>query len=90
MNINDENKLIFAIKTHHMFTRLEKVTTMLPPPSRFTNRYINTFDVIKVANIINEKVVKEYRLIKPINIKVSCLAHDLGHCCFAHETEEVS
>lgn len=89
MKRNDENKLIFAIKTHPMFTRLEKVTTMLPPPSRFTNRYTHTFDVIKVANIINAKVVNKYNLIKPINLKVSCLAHDLGHCCFAHETEEV-
>lgn len=89
MNRNDENKLILAIKTHPMFTRLAKVTTMLPPPRLFTNRYIHTFDVIKVANIINAKVVNKYKLIKPINLKVSCLAHDLGHCCFAHETEEV-
>lgn len=89
MKRNEENALILAIKAHPMFARLAKVTTMLPPPRLYTNRYVHTFDVVKVANIIRNKIINEYNLEKPINLKVSCILHDLGHCCFAHETEEV-
>lgn len=70
-----------------VFTRLKKVTTMLSPSDKYTNRYTHSIDVKKTAVEINRKIYNVLDIDE--TLIASCLAHDLGHPCFAHEGEVV-
>lgn len=89
--MNSKKKEIFvnALTKHQIFKRLNKVTTMLPPPGKFTNRLQHTEDVVDVAGFIKENIIDRYKIKRIYNFAESCYVHDIGHCCFAHESEEV-
>ena len=89
MNLNEEKLFIKNVKCNNAFKRLKKVTTMLPPPATFTNRYTHTEDVIKIATDIENMLAFGFGLNPIRNFLPACVVHDIGHCCFAHETEVV-
>lgn len=87
-----KTKLIFinAFKSNRIFTRLKKVTTMLSPAKKYTNRLTHTEDVVKIAQEMNLKIVNQlYFPYEILDFEEACYLHDIGHCCFAHETEKV-
>lgn len=68
------------------FKRLEDISTMLFPSTRFYNRMSHTYDVCEVAKMLSSVFKKHFKL--PY-LYESCLVHDIGHCCFSHEGEEI-
>lgn len=89
MNKTDEALFFTNLKNLKIYKRLKKVTTMLPPPTVYTNRQQHTLDVVNVSNKVEDEIIKLFEKKRVYNLKESCLVHDLGHCCFAHEAEEL-
>lgn len=89
MNARDQQSFIDNLIRLKVFTRLSKVTTMLPPPHIYTNRFTHTLDVARIGDILTNSIIRNYEKKKIYNLKESCYVHDLGHCCFAHEAEQV-
>lgn len=88
MNKTEQAKFINNLKRIKAFTRLKKVTTMLPPPRLYTNRYQHTEDVYDVASKLSNTIIPLYENRKMYNFEEACYVHDIGHCCFAHEAEQ--
>lgn len=89
MNKIKQKRFLNALKKNAIYKRLNKVTTMLPPPRIFTNRRKHTEDVVSVSELIKKDIIERYHIKRIYNFPESCYVHDLGHCCFAHETEEI-
>ena len=89
MNTILRNNYIKALTTNKIFKRLSKVTTMLPPCNKYTNRKKHTLDVVETAQEIEKQIILPFGIKNLDNFIESCYAHDLGHCCYAHETEVV-
>ncbi|MCQ2802980.1 MAG: hypothetical protein MJ225_04880 [Bacilli bacterium] len=89
MNTTLKNNYIKALTKNKIFTRLSQVTTMLPPPNTYTNRKNHTFDVVDTAKELQNSIISKYKIKGVYNLEESCYAHDIGHCCFAHETEVI-
>lgn len=80
MPIND----LQLLKETSLFTRLKDVSTMLSPPSIYTNRLKHIEQVCETAKVMESS----FPFNLPDLLYECCLFHDLGHCCFAHEGED--
>jgi dGTPase len=87
----DRDRIIYSIE----FQRLVGVTQVVSPTERFPvhNRLTHSLKVAQVGRSIAEQLLYRYRDIgiarhlDPDVVDAACLAHDLGHPPFGHNTE---
>ena len=89
MNIKEQSLFIYRIRNLKLFKRLKNVTTMLPPPGKYTDRLTHTNDVLRIGKQIDRMCVSKMKMKHIRNLGPACIIHDIGHCCFAHEAEVV-
>ena len=87
----DRDRIIYSIE----FQRLVGVTQVVSPTERFPvhNRLTHSLKVSQVGRSIAEQLLHRYRdagigqHLDPDVVDAACLAHDLGHPPFGHNTE---
>jgi dGTPase len=87
----DRDRIIYSIE----FQRLVGVTQVVSPTERFPvhNRLTHSLKVAQVGRSIAEQLLYRYREsgigqhLDPDVVDAACLAHDLGHPPFGHNTE---
>lgn len=88
----DRDKILYSVE----FQRLSGVTQVVSPTERFPvhNRLTHSLKVSQVGRSIAEKLLYEAspndplrEFLDPDVVEAACLAHDIGHPPFGHNTE---